>query len=472
MDIRRIDDFTWEIPKCGGMRVPGRVYATDSLMALMKRDNTLQQVANVAHLPGIVKYSYAMPDAHSGYGFSIGGGAGFDFESGIICPGGIGYDINCGIRLLRTDLTEKDLLDKHSLIESLFKQVPAGVGKAGQTKLSRSVLSEVLEKGAEWALAQGYGTADDLKKTEESGRMRIAQSGAVSDRAMQRGMPQIGTLGSGNHFLEIQRVDAVYDHNAAQRFGITGPGQVLVMIHSGSRGLGHQVASDYIKDMERKFGISGLPDRELINAPLQSELGARYLKAMSCAINFAFVNRQMIAHWTREVFRKAIGTDDPMEQVYDVCHNLAKIETHLVDGEKRKLCVHRKGATRSFGPGSADIPEQYRDVGQPVIIPGSMGTASYLCVGTASAEEQSLGSTAHGAGRVMSRHEAISKYSGEAVQSDLAKKGIVLKGASMKGIAEETYQAYKDVDEVVRVSDSAGLAKMVARLTPVAVMKG
>jgi tRNA-splicing ligase RtcB (3'-phosphate/5'-hydroxy nucleic acid ligase) len=472
MELTKVNSFTWDLPKAGGMRVPGRIYASEKLIGLMQRDTTLQQISNVAHLPGIVKCSYAMPDAHSGYGFPIGGVAAFDLDSGVVSPGGVGYDINCGVRLLRTDFSEKDIGDKHALLNELFKAIPAGVGKAGQLRLTRSVLADVVEKGAEWALREGYGTNDDLQKTEEYGRMKGALAGAISERAMQRGMPQLGTLGSGNHFLEFQKVDRIFDEKAATRFGITEPGQITIAIHSGSRGLGHQVASDYIKDMELTFGIKNLPDRELINAPIQSELGQRYLSAMAGAINFAFANRQMMQHWTRQVCERVLGTAEGITQIYDVCHNLAKIETHMVDGEQRRVCVHRKGATRSFGPGRSEIPEIYRDIGQPVIIPGSMGTASYLLLGTKRAEELSFGSTAHGAGRVLSRTEALRQYDGAAVQADMAKKGITLKGASMKGIAEETYQAYKDVDEVVRVSDEAGIGQLVCRLVPVAVMKG
>jgi tRNA-splicing ligase RtcB len=318
MELKKIDDNTWEIPKKGGMRVPGRVFASEKLLALMKKDITLQQVANVAHLKGIIRHSIACPDAHQGYGFSIGGVAAFDMDEGIVSPGGVGYDINCGVRLLRTDFTEKEVMGKRKeLLDGFFREVPAGVGKGGQTRVTRDILSEVIVKGAEWAVKNGYGTKDDLQRTEEYGRMINADPNAVSDRAMKRGMPQLGTLGAGNHFLEIQKVDRIYDEKVAKSFGVTETGQINVMIHCGSRGLGHQIASDYIRGMEQKFGISGLPDRELVNAPIGSDMGQDYMKAMAGAINFAFVNRQMIAHWTRNVFEKVMGTSEGMGQVYD-----------------------------------------------------------------------------------------------------------------------------------------------------------
>jgi tRNA-splicing ligase RtcB len=473
MQLNKLDDNTWQIPKHGSMNVPGVIYASEKLIELLKKDKTIEQVQNVAMLPGIQQASYAMPDAHQGYGFSIGGVAAFDMEQGTISPGGVGYDINCGVRLLRTDLKADDILDKRKqLLEELFAQVPAGVGKGGRTKVTRDILSEAVVKGAQWAVDNGYGTKEDALRTEEDGTMPGANPHAVSDKAMKRGMPQLGTLGAGNHFLEIQKVDRIFDEDVAKKFGIDKEGQATVMIHCGSRGLGHQVASDYIRKMEDTYGYEKLPDRELINAPIGSDLGQSYMKAMAAAINFAFVNRQMIAHWTRNAFEKVLGSSDGMTQVYDVCHNLAKIEEHDIDGQTTKVCVHRKGATRSFGPGRKEIPEVYRKVGQPVLIPGSMGTASYILVGTKQAEGLSFGSTAHGAGRVMSRHQAISSFRGEQVKSDLANKGIIVKGASWKGLAEETYQAYKDVDEVVRVSHEAGLGKLVARVVPIAVMKG
>jgi len=473
MELRKVSDNIWEIPKQGEMKVPALVYASERLLADIKHDLTLEQARNVACLPGIQRMSYVMPDAHQGYGFPIGGVAAFDLEEGVISPGGVGYDINCGVRLLRSDFREEDISARRKeLLAEIFREVPAGVGKGGVTKLSRNVLKDILVKGAEWAVENGYGTKEDLERTEEYGRMRDADGAAVSDRAMERGIPQLGTLGAGNHFLEIQKVQEVFDKDAAAAFGVGSAGQVLVMIHCGSRGLGHQVATDYIELMENAFGVKGLSDRELVNAPFRSDLGRRYYRAMSAAMNYAFANRQMIAHWVRDVFAKVLGSAKGMRQVYDVCHNVAKVEKHVVDGRTCDLCVHRKGATRSFGPGRAEIPEAYRVAGQPVIIPGSMGTASYLLVGTAEAAELSFGSTAHGAGRVMSRHEALRRFRGEQIRDDLAKQGIELKSTSWKGVAEEAAAAYKDVDEVARVSHELGLGRLVARLVPVAVMKG
>jgi tRNA-splicing ligase RtcB len=473
IDVKKIGDNIWEIPKTGKMKVPAIIYASDILMEKIKEDLTLKQARNVACLNGILKSSFVMPDAHQGYGFSIGGVAAFDMDDGVISPGGVGYDINCGVRLLRTPWKAEQVLEKrHELLDGLFTEVPCGVGKGGLTKLSGEDLRKVLVGGAEWAVENGYGTEDDLDTTEENGRMSAADPAFVSDKAMKRGMPQLGTLGSGNHFLEIQKVDKIYDKETAEAFGITEEGQVTVMIHCGSRGLGHQIASDYIREMEDEYGIEGLPDRELINAPIRSELGQRYYKAMCCAVNFAFANRHMIMHWTRDVFRKAMGTSEGMDLVYDVCHNIAKFEKHIIEGVEKEVCVHRKGATRSFGPGRIEIPEKYRSVGQPVIIPGSMGTASYLLVGTGKSEEMSFGSTAHGAGRVASRHEALRKYSGEQIRRELREHDILVRASSMKGIAEEAPQVYKDIDEVVRVSHELRLAKMVVRLVPLAVMKG
>jgi tRNA-splicing ligase RtcB len=473
MELKKVNEFTWQIPKHAGMRVPAVIYASEKLLQKVKEDRTLQQAANVAHLKGIIKNALVMPDAHEGYGFPIGGVAAFDLNEGIISPGGVGYDINCGVRILRTNWTQKDISAKRKqLLNEVFREVPAGVGKGGITKLSKNVLFEVLEKGSRWAVGNGYGSKHDLERTEENGCMKSADAKAVSERALSRGMPQLGTLGAGNHFIEIQKVDKIFDAETAKAFGIEKEGQITLMIHCGSRGLGHQVASDYIREMEHKYGFAGLPDRELINAPIQSELGQKYYKAMSCAINYAFANRQMIMHWVRDVFKKVMGTAEGMDLIYDVCHNLAKFETHQVDGEKRKLCIHRKGATRSFGPGREEIPEVYREIGQPVIIPGSMGTASYVLVGTRKAEEISFGSTAHGAGRVMSRSAAIRQFRGEQIKRELESKGIELKAGSWKGVAEESSAAYKDVDEVVRVSHGVGIGNLVARVVPIGVMKG
>ena len=471
MELKKLNEFTWQMDKQGPMKVPAIIYASEKILDKIKQDKTLEQVKNVACLKGIQKASYAMPDAHQGYGFSIGGVAAFDMEEGIISPGGVGFDINCGVRMLRTSLKADEVLSKRKqLLEEIYKEVPAGVGKKGITRVSKDVLIEVLSKGAEWAVEEGYGKKEDLQRTEEYGCMK-SDINSVSEKALKRGMPQLGTLGAGNHFLEMQKVDKIFDNEIAKKFGIEEEGQVTVMIHCGSRGLGHQVASDYIRKMEDKYGAANNLDRDLINAPIQSDLGKEYYNAMCASVNFAFANRQMIAHWTRDVFEKVFGTKEGMAQIYDVCHNLAKFEKHSIDGETKEVCVHRKGATRSFGPGREEIPEVYREVGQPVIIPGSMGTASYLLAGTKKAEEISFGSTAHGAGRVGSRSEALRTLRGEQVARDLASKGIEVKGP-WKGLAEEAPQMYKDIDEVVRVSHKLGIGNLVARLVPLAVMKG
>ena len=473
MELKRINAYTYQILKHGNMKVPTVIYTSSKLLESIKRDRTLEQARNVACLPGIQKMAYVMPDGHQGYGFPIGGVAAFDLDEGIISPGGVGYDINCGVRLLKTDFMEKDVEAKRTeLLAQIFRSVPAGVGKGGKLRLSRRVLEEVCLKGAEWAVENGYGTRMDLERTEEYGRMKSADPSYLSKRAIDRGVPQLGTLGAGNHFLEIQKVDEIYDPEIARVFGIHSLGQILVMIHCGSRGFGHQVASDYIRAMENRFGTSGLPDRELINAPIRSEMGKQYYKSMSAAVNFAFANRQMIAHWVRDVFKKIMGSFEGMDQVYDVCHNVAKFEKHDINGEEKEVCIHRKGATRSFGPGRKEIPEVYRSVGQPVIIPGSMGTASYVLAGTRQAEQLSFGSTAHGAGRMMSRHEARRRFRGEQIKQDLAEKGIELQSTSWRGVAEEAAQAYKDVDEVVKVSHELGIGKRVVRVVPVGVMKG
>ena len=473
MDVRKIGENIWEIPADAGMKVPAVIYSSARLLEDMRRDQTLAQARNVACLPGIERRSYVMPDAHQGYGFPIGGVAAFDPAAGIISPGGVGYDINCGVRLLRTDFTEADVAAKSKeLLAAIFEEVPAGVGKGGVTKLSRAVLREILARGAEWAVENGYGRKEDLERTEEGGRMADADPGEVSERALERGLPQLGTLGAGNHFLEIQKVEEILDEAAARAFGIDAAGQAMIMVHCGSRGLGHQVATDFIEILENAFGVAGLPDRELVAAPFRSAEGQRYYRAMCAAVNYAFANRQMIAHWIRDVVARVLGTARGVDQVYDVCHNVAKVEEHEVGGRSKRLVVHRKGATRSFGPGRPEVPSVYCAVGQPALIPGSMGTASYVLAGTKEAEALSFGSTAHGAGRIMSRHEALRRFRGEKIRDDLARRGIALKSTSWKGVAEEAAEAYKDVDEVVRVSNELGLGRVVARLAPLGVMKG
>lgn len=469
--IKKTSDFTWTVEKHGLMKVPAVIYSSDKLIKNILKDNTIKQIVNVAQLKGIVKHALAMPDAHEGYGFPIGGVAAFDIDEGIISPGGVGYDINCGVRLLRTSLNKEDVKGKIiPLIDEIFKNVPVGVGKGGRVILSREQVKEVIEKGSRWCLKNGYATNADLNATEENGNIRSADPDLVSDKAISRGLKQLGSLGSGNHFLEVQVVAEIYDERAARKFGLH-KGQITAMIHCGSRGLGHQIASDYIDLFSRKFGFEGLPDKELINAPFNSEEGQNYFKAMNAGANFAFANRQVIAHNVRESFKHIFRGVD-VEQVYGICHNIAKVENHIVDGEKRRLVVHRKGATRSFGPGREEVPDIYRDVGQPVLIPGSMGTASYVLVGTKKAEEVSFGSTAHGAGRVMSRKQALREFRGESVANKLKNRGIYVKGVSWKGIAEEAPGVYKDVDEVVMISHKVGIGNLVAKLVPLGVIKG
>jgi tRNA-splicing ligase RtcB len=422
-------------------------------------------------LPGIIKKSIAMPDAHQGYGFSIGGVAAFDTEKGIISPGGVGYDINCSVRLLRTNLRVGDLDKKRELvISNLFRDVPSGVGERGRIKLTKEELDNVLRKGARWAVEKGYGSERDIEHTEENGCMKNADPADVGQRAKARGIPQLGSLGAGNHFLEVQEVGEVFDEKIANAFGLE-KGMVTIMIHCGSRGLGHQVASDYIQLMEKEYGVKNLPDRELVNAPIKSELGKKYFSAMSCAANFAFANKQLITHWIRETMKR-IFPDFKAEVVYDVCHNIAKFEKHLVDGKEKEVLIMRKGATRSFGAGRKELPLDYRKVGQPVLIPGSMGTCSYVLVGTKKAEEVSWGSTAHGAGRTMSRTAAKRELTSAFVRKELGERGISLKAGSEKGIVEEAPEAYKDIDEVVRVSHELGIGSLVVKLKPLAVMKG
>jgi len=469
--LKKIGKYEYELPKTGKMKVPGKIFISEKLLDLVE-ETAIEQVANVATLPGIVKHSLALADMHSGYGFCIGGVAAFDLDTGIISPGGVGYDINCGVRLLATNLKIEDVKEKKKeIINLLFKEVPSGVGKGGVVKLGKEQIKEILETGAKWAVKNGYGLKEDLERTEDYGCIKGAEAEDVSQRAIARGLPQLGSLGAGNHFLEIQVVDEIYDKEVARKFGINEKGQITIMIHCGSRGLGHQVASDYIKAMEDEYGWEKLPDRELINAPIKSELGKKYFSAMACAANFAFCNRQMIMRWVREVFKK-IFPNSELKMVYDVAHNIAKIEEHEVDGKKMELCIHRKGATRSFGPGRSELPSIYRETGQPVLLPGSMGTSSYILVGTKKAEQVSFASTAHGAGRVSSRSAALRNLRGEDIKNQLEKKGIEVKAGSWKSIAEEAPQVYKDIDEVARVSHEVGIGNLVAKVKPIAVMKG
>ncbi|OGD54798.1 RNA-splicing ligase RtcB [Candidatus Bathyarchaeota archaeon RBG_13_38_9] len=480
IQMKKIDENIWEIPQSflPGMNVPGRVYADETLLEKMKLDRTLIQCANVAHLPGIYKWAITLPDGHEGYGFPIGGVAATDYEKGVVSPGGVGYDINCGTRLLQTNLTEKEIRPiLPTLLDTLFKYIPSGLGSRGQIKVSHVELEKVLSDGVEWAIDRGYGWSEDATKCEEEGCMESADPSKVSHTAKSRGTPQLGSLGSGNHFLEIEKVEEIFDEKAAKVFGIEKVGQILVFVHTGSRGLGHQVCSDYLRVMDnavKKYKIN-LPDRELACAPGKSREAEDYLPAMASACNFAWSNRQMITHWTRQAFEKVLN--QPVDSIglkliYDIAHNIAKIEEHQVDGRRVKVYVHRKGATRAFPPGHNAVPSAYREVGQPVLIPGSMGTASWVLVGTEKAMELSFGSTAHGAGRNLSRSAAKRRYWGEDVKKDLEKKGVLVKAASMSVLSEEAPGAYKDVDNVTNVSHNVGIATKVARLTPIGVTKG
>ncbi len=478
--VKQIDNVRWEISQDykRGMRVPVRIYADAELFNEMRRDLTLEQAVNVSFLQGIYKYAIALPDGHQGYGFPIGGVAATDAETGVISPGGVGYDINCGVRLLRTDLDKKDVEPKlRELVDALFRNIPSGLGSKGKMRLTHAQLNEVLENGARWGVEQGFGWQKDLERLEEGGCMAGADAKRVSHRAKERGLPQLGSLGSGNHFLEIQVVDKIFDPEVAHKFGLTHEGQTTVMIHTGSRGMGHQVCSDYLRMMERavhQYKIA-LPDRELVNVPVTSPEGQAYFSAMACAANYAWTNRQMIVHWVRQSFEQVLGKDAEslgLHIVYDVAHNIAKLEEHEIDGGRRKVYVHRKGATRAFGPGHPDVPAIYRDVGQPVLIPGTMGTASYVLVGTKQGMHETFASTAHGSGRHMSRTAALKQFWGEKVKQELESRGIIVHPAKISVVAEEAPLAYKDVDRVVKVSHDAGIARMVARLKPMGVTKG
>ena len=480
-NIRRIAETVWELPPTvrPGMRVPVRVFATDALLRDMD-DAVFQQAANVATLPGIVGYSFVMPDAHWGYGFPIGGVAAMDPETGVISPGGIGFDINCGMRLVRTNLTLDEVEPKlHDLIDRLYQRVPAGVGGRGFLTLSESEFVEVLEQGAGWCIRRGLGTREDLEHTEDHGCLAGADASAVSARAIERGYRQLGTLGSGNHYLEIQvaRPEHVVDAKLAAVWGITLPNQILVMFHCGSRGFGHQVATDYLhvflSAMTKKYGLE-IIDRELACAPFRSPEGQQYFAAMRCAANISFANRQVILHRVREVFSEVFGRDPSdlgLRMIYDVAHNTAKMETHTIDGQRRQLLVHRKGATRAFGPDAAGLAPKFQETGQPVIIGGSMETGSYLLAGLATAA-QSFSSTAHGSGRTMSRAKAKKSFQGRELQRRMEARGIYVRTVSYAGLAEEAGAAYKDIDAVVEATERAGLSRRVIRLTPIGNVKG
>ncbi len=473
--IHKVSENIFSVLKTGNMRVPVKIFSNDILIEQLKSDDSLRQASNVASLPGIVGASLVMPDAHQGYGFSIGGVAAFDLDTGIISPGGIGFDINCGVRLLATSLTKEQVMPKiKELIGLLYTSCPVGTGDASKIKLTDEELDEIAITGAKWAVSKGFGTTEDLEHCEAFGCLPDADPKMITTRARARGRMQMGTVGAGNHFVEVQFVDEIYNVETAKTFGINTPGQVVIMIHCGSRGFGHQICTDYIRLMEdaQPELTKNLPDHNLIHAPLTHELAKKYWGAMNSAANFAFCNRHILGNNVRNCFKHIFGESVDVRTVYDVCHNIAKHETHTVDGEQKKLLVHRKGATRAFPPGHIEIPPAYRAAGQPVIIPGSMGTASYLLVGTERAMQESFGSTAHGAGRVMSRLRAKRDFPVEMVRDELARKNITIKAASHKGISEEAPGAYKDVDEVIKVSDDAGLAKRVARLIPMGVIKG
>ncbi len=476
--LEKVDDYRWRVPRTGPMLTDGLVFADDELIPHIENDKSLQQVANVACLPGILGPSIAMPDIHWGYGFPIGGVAAFDLDDGVVSPGGVGYDINCGVRLLRSNLTAKDLRPRLSkLMDRLYANVPSGVGAArSDLKLSAKEVSRVLQDGAAWAVEHGYGWPQDLERVEAGGRLEGADPDNISQRALERGRAQVGTLGSGNHFIEIGYVGEVYDEEAATALGLL-PGTVTAFIHSGSRGLGYQVCDDYLKTMLRaseKYGIV-LQDRQLCSAPLKSDEARRYLGAMRGAANYAFCNRQMMAHRVRETFEEVLGQSAErlgLNQVYDVAHNIAKLETHKVDGSERKVCVHRKGATRAFPPGHPEVPAAYRAIGQPIFIPGDMGRYSFVLVGTQGAYDETFGSSCHGAGRMMSRKQAKRTAKGRAIVRELEDQGILIRAASRATVDEEISEAYKDVKNVVEVVHRAGIGKMVVQLKPMGVLKG
>lgn len=470
MELKKINEYTWEIPKAGEMRVPGIIFSSEELIGEVKTGGCLEQVENVAKLPGILKASYAMADAHRGYGFPIGGVAAFDLEKGIVSPGGVGYDINCSVRLLKTNLKRRDLDGKErEILHSLFRTIPTGIGKKSLLNISQKELDEILTFGARWMIKKGYGSSDDLDKIEDNGCLSPADPRDVSKRAKLRGIGQMGSLGAGNHFVDVLEVTEIFEEKVAKIFGLE-KGQVVILIHCGSRGLGHQVASDYIKEMD---GVYGHPkyDRELVHAPIQSDLGKKYLSAMSCAANFAFANKQLLTHFIRKNLQHYFK-DFKADVVYDICHNIAKIEKHEIDGIEREVLILRKGATRSLGPNRKEIPKDYAGVGAPILIPGSMGTPSYVLCGTKMAEEISLASTAHGAGRVKSRSQAKRELTFEEAKKRMQDKEIFVESGSKNGIIEEFPDSYKDIEGVVNTSHNLGIGKKVAKLSPFLVLIG
>jgi tRNA-splicing ligase RtcB len=477
MELIQIDRYRWQLPMSGSMRVPGLIYSSPEMIRSLRGEGCLSQVANVAALPGILKASMAMPDIHQGYGFPIGGVAAFDWDTGVVSPGGVGYDINCGVRLAATALEAKDVRPRlKDLVDALYRSIPCGVGSKGSITLSPKEEKKVLCQGSRWAVNQGYGEDEDLEHTEDGGCLPGADPQLLSDRAMQRGKDQLGTLGSGNHFLEVGVVETIYDDAAARAFGLY-EGQVTLMLHSGSRGLGYQVCDDFLAALIRQVRTLGfdLPDRQLACAMLGSEPGMQYMRAMAAAANYAWANRQILMHWSRAVFEQvfAIGPRAlGMRLITDVCHNIAKKEVHQIEGRPRTVCVHRKGATRSFGPGHPSLPADYRDVGQPIIVPGDMGTASYVLKGTKTAMDQTFGSTCHGAGRRLSRKAAKKASKGRAIYRELEDQGILVRWTGRSTMAEEMPDAYKDVHQVVAVVHGAGISLKVAKLRPMAVVKG
>ncbi len=478
-DLKRISDYEWEIPKSyrQDMRVPVRIFSTRRLLEDVMEDKSLEQAVNSATLPGLVGSVLVMPDMHQGYGFPIGGVAATRYPEGVISPGGIGYDINCGVRLMASQIEYEEARDLLSdLATALDQFCPSGVGEKGALRMSDEELERVCREGSHWALKKGYATESDIRRTEETGRLEDADPSKVSKRARERGRPQLGTLGAGNHFIEVDIVDQIFDVEAAHIMGLER-GYLALQIHCGSRGFGHQVCSDYVQDLQiavKRYNIR-LPDRELVCAPLDSPEGKSYLAAMRSAANYAFANRQVLAHNARMAFEQVLAgkvKNWQLHQVYDIAHNMGKIETHKIEGKEIKVCVHRKGATRAFGPGSPGLPSEYQNIGQPVLVPGSMGTASWVLVGTKASMERTFGSSCHGSGRVMSRGKAKKEVRGENLRQELEKAGIHIRAGSMAGLAEEAPQAYKDVDQVVETVVGAEIARKVARLRPVVVVKG